>query len=310
MKSLVSPFYSILITFCLIFLSACGGGSGPEAVTPAANCTDSTSSFSNAAMLDLGKDGGSIDSGADISSDGLTLYFHSSRVGGSGALDVYKATRSSLDANWGNVTRLGSNINSTSVDTAPHISPDGLSLLFASDRSGGQGGHDIYISTRNSVSDVWGPATNIGSTINTQDRESGPSLSSNGLKLFFYSDRPSSLGGSDIYVSTRSTVSSPWTIPVNRVSLNSTDFEVSPDISADSLNMYFHSNRNGASIIQIYSASRTIADTPWSTPVELDYPVNTSSSEYAPSISTDECELYFSSTRPGSDNVSIWKTTR
>lgn len=310
MKSLVSPYYSKIIVLFSIALTACGG-SGSDSEPTTTSCVDSTSSFSNAVMLDLGKNSGAMDAGADISSDGLSLYFHSDRVGSNGAFDIYVATRSDINSSWSNVVQLGGNINTVSDDRAPNISTDGLTLLFVSDRAGGQGGEDIYSSTRNSVSEKWGTATNIGALINTQDNDSGPSLSADSLQLFHHSDRPSSLGLLDIYVSNRATVNSPWSVSSNLNTLNSTEYDVAPDISADNLKMYFHSTRNiDSTLHDIFRASRSVADSSWSTPIALDYPVNTSHIETGATIAADECELYFSSTRPGSDGRSIWRSTR
>ena len=51
---------------------------------------------------------------------------------------------------------LGATVNSTVIDEHPVISPSGLSLYFSSDRAGGLGGRDIYVSRRASVNAVWG----------------------------------------------------------------------------------------------------------------------------------------------------------
>jgi Tol biopolymer transport system component len=85
------------------------------------------------------------DSRPSIRHDGLELFLFSSRDGN---LDIYVATRKSIDAPWNTPVRLGPQINTSFREVNPHISADGLTLLFASDRTGTCGDLDIYMSTR------------------------------------------------------------------------------------------------------------------------------------------------------------------
>ena len=88
------------------------------------------------------------DSRPSIRHDGLELFLFSSRDGN---LDIYVATRETVDARWNTPVRLGPPINTAFREINPHISADGLTLLFSSDRPGACGGTgdlDIYMSTR------------------------------------------------------------------------------------------------------------------------------------------------------------------
>ena len=87
------------------------------------------------------------------------------------------------------------------MDRAPAISKDGLSLYFASNRIPANG-EDIYVSQRATRDDEWGPAVNLGPTINTSDDERVPAFSRDGHRLFFASNRLGGLGV-DIWVSRR-----------------------------------------------------------------------------------------------------------
>src|SRR5687767_8264800 len=78
---------------------------------------------------------------AQLSKDGLSLYFSSNRAGGQGGLDIYVAQRSSLDSPWGPATNVAA-LNSPQADFAPNVSIDGHLLFFASARAGGHGGPD------------------------------------------------------------------------------------------------------------------------------------------------------------------------
>ena len=88
------------------------------------------------------------DEGPSVTGDGLTIFYASAAPGGSGDLDLWKVTRPTLSSPWGTPVNLGSTINSSAVDTLPTPSPDGLSLYFASNRSGGYGGFDLWVTTR------------------------------------------------------------------------------------------------------------------------------------------------------------------
>src|SRR5205807_3028234 len=103
---------------------------------------------------------------------------------------------------WSAPVNLGSAINSTASDQGPAISPDGLSLYFTSNRTGGVGGFDMYVSQRARVDGPWGSAVNIG-PLNTTVDEGNPAFSLDGRFLFFQSKRPGGLGGIDIWVAQR-----------------------------------------------------------------------------------------------------------
>src|SRR5215203_1959458 len=106
---------------------------------------------------------------------------------------------------WSEPINLGPNVNSTSMDRGPAISKDGLSLYFASNRTDvGFGEEDIYVSQRETRDSEWGPAVNLGPSINTTASEMVPAFSRDGHLMFFASNRPEgSFGGVDIWVSRR-----------------------------------------------------------------------------------------------------------
>jgi hypothetical protein len=119
------------------------------------------------------------------------------------------------------------------------VSTDGLSLYFTSQRPGGYGGWDIWVSTRVTTSDPWSDPINLGSTVNSTYGETDPSISSDGLALFFESSRSGGSGDGDIWVTTRSTTDSEWGPPVNYPSLNSSDLDFEPAVSPDGSVLYF-----------------------------------------------------------------------
>jgi hypothetical protein len=143
------------------------------------------------------------DFAASISTDGLELYFTSSRPGGSGAADIWMTKRARVSDAWGTPINLGPTLNSSTDDVSACISPDGLLLFFASRRSGGYGSGfglcDIYVARRLTTKDPWGVPVNCGSVVNTPSVEWMVRISADGSMLYFHSGRPGGLGAFDIW---------------------------------------------------------------------------------------------------------------
>lgn len=184
------------------------------------------------------------------SADGLELYFASDRSGGSRDLDIWVAKRNTKDGPWGAPVSLGPRVNTSGVaENGPSISGDGLELYFSeaiwsNARPGGFGGADIWVTMRKTKEDPWETPINLGSTVNSSDNELAPSISSNGLWLYFHSNRRPSSGDMDVWVSTRKSKDEPWPPPVNLgPTVNSSSGEWNPDISSDGATLYFGSGR-------------------------------------------------------------------
>lgn len=101
-----------------------------------------------------------------------------------------------IDGVWTTPTKLNEAINTNQYESHPSISPDGEFLLFVSDRKGGFGDLDIYVSRR-SRSGFWQPAENIGASINTSGKEISPAFGPDG-DIFFTSNAYPGMGGDDI----------------------------------------------------------------------------------------------------------------
>jgi len=105
--------------------------------------------------------------GSAVSPDGLELYFGSTRPGGSGKTDVYVSKRATPNDPWGAPVNLGPAVNSPGSDDVSSLSPDGLLMVFGSDRPGGFGSEeDGYMTRRASRSAPWQPAVNLGPVVN------------------------------------------------------------------------------------------------------------------------------------------------
>ncbi len=223
------------------------------------------------------------------------------------------------DFTFGTPTNLGPPVNTSSSDQGPNISADGLELYFCSGRPGGSSNRDLWVATRPTASDPWGEPVNLGPTVNSSAGEWAPSISADGLELFFLSGPGrGGYGSYDLWVTTRATKEDDWGNPVNLGStVNSSSWDGDPDISADGLSLYFGSMRpGGVGRLDIWVTTRATTDDPWGTPVNLGPTVNSSAADYCPEISADGRTLFFSDYdngpfRPGGyGSADIWVTTR
>jgi hypothetical protein len=83
------------------------------------------------------------------------------------------------------------------------IRTDGLELIFTSDRPGGLGGLDLWLSTRDTTRDLWTEPINLGPPVNGALNERSPALSTDGKTLFFSSNRPGGCGLGNLWRATR-----------------------------------------------------------------------------------------------------------
>jgi hypothetical protein len=145
-----------------------------------------------------------------LTNNGKTLFIYFDIIEYFG--DIYMAHN-----NGGKFTRnfkLGDAINSPSIESSASMSADGNTLLFSSDREGGMGGQDLYLS-RKLPDGSWGRAQNLGDIINTTQDEEFPQLSVDGLTLHFSSKGHPGMGGADIFMSDWNAELNVWSTPVN-----------------------------------------------------------------------------------------------
>jgi len=127
-----------------------------------------------------------LDDYPEVSADGLELYFESSRPGGYGGFDIWVSSRATTSDPWSEPINLGPNVNSGSIDGCPSISSDGLMLFLCSNRPGGYGDFDIWVTTRPTTDAEWGPPVNYPS-LNRSLQDFDPAISPDGSVLYFES---------------------------------------------------------------------------------------------------------------------------
>ena len=134
-----------------------------------------------------------------LSPDGRYLFFAGcGRNDGWGSCDIYASIRKGEQ--WGRVFNLGKPVNTMYWESQPCMSSDGKTLYFASNRPGGFGGSDIWMSEISELG-TWSEPVNLGSNINTPGDENSPFLHPDGKTLYFSSDGHPGLGGLDLYLS-------------------------------------------------------------------------------------------------------------
>jgi outer membrane protein OmpA-like peptidoglycan-associated protein len=147
-----------------------------------------------------------------LSPDGQLLFFAAcSRPDGYGSCDLYYSTRQ--NNSWSEPKNLGSTVNSPSWESQPSFSPDGRTLYFVSNRSGGFGKSDIWI-TRLQDDGSWSAPENAGDKLNTAEDERSPFIHPDGATLYFSSKGWPGMGEGDIFVS-RLDGNGNWSSPEN-----------------------------------------------------------------------------------------------
>ncbi len=248
------------------------------------------------------------------SADGLSLYLTSTRQDSLGGEDLWVSQRASRDDPWDTPRNLGAAINTEFNERSPALSLNGHLLFFATDRPGGSGGFDIWISWRADTSDdlAWEAPVNLGTGINSSATDAGPAFLGHAgsgrpgewitvaaiPQLFMASNRSGGAGGLDIYVAT---VPGGWFGPPRLVAeLNSPQADLTPAISGSGLELVLASDRPGTVGGQdLWVATRKALHRPWSAPQNLGAAVNSTSLENFPALSADGASLYFTSSRSG-----------
>lgn len=247
-----------------------------------------------------------------VSRDGLELYFAYSAPGE--CRDLWVARRSTTQEPWGTPVPLDPPVNSATWAGGVCISADGLELYFAdgytlhwnlagcSAAPGGYGGGDLWVSRRAKKTDPWGKPQNLGPTVNTARWEDHPSLSSDGLSLYFASDR-AAFPYSALWVTTRPDKNSAWGPPVMLGAPIKAESESDPFISPDGLSLYFS---EGTSAPDIYVSRRATTTSPWGKPVPF-APVNSPRGEWHLSFSTQDSALYFTRANTLTAVFELWQ---
>ena len=184
--------------------------------------------------------------GCTISIDNKFLYFAMQRQEGGAQpnCDIYVSRNE--DDSWSEISKIGANVNHPIYwDSQPTLSADGNALYFASDRPGGYGGIDLYVTRKDPKTGVWGVPKNLGPKINTSGHEKTPFIHSDSETLYFSSDGLFGFGGMDIFY-VRKDEKGEWAEPENiGYPINTEADDVGFFVSTDSKTGYFFSYDEG-----------------------------------------------------------------
>jgi outer membrane protein OmpA-like peptidoglycan-associated protein/tetratricopeptide (TPR) repeat protein len=178
----------------------------------------------------------------NISQDGEWLIFAGYNFrGGYGDFDLYISYYT--PTGWSEPENLGRNINTESWESAPSLSPDKRALYFSSNRPGGYGNTDLYVSYRQ-PNGRWSPAVNMGASINTAGKEQAPFIHADNATLYFTSDGLQGYGGNDIFMC-RKGPNNQWSVPENLgFPINTIEDEGSLFVAADGKTAFYASDRS------------------------------------------------------------------
>lgn len=220
---------------------------------------------------------------------------------------------------WSTPINLGSAVNTASTDAGPALSKDGLSLYFNSNRAGGFGDNDIWVSRRASVDALWSPAQNLGPAVNSSALEAVPALSRDGHWLFFNSNRTGGYGNIDLWASYRADTHDDfaWETPINLgAGVNSPDFEAGASFFENDEGgpptLFFGSTRPGAfGSFDIYQ-SALMSDGMFGA-ASLVAELSSQNNDQRPSVRFDGLEVFLQSDRVDLGSVGgtdVWVSTR
>jgi len=189
------------------------------------------------------------DSNLGLSKDGIKLFVYNSDVNNG---DIFESTLKA-DGSWSEPRRLHEPVNSEYNENGASLSEDGSHLFFSSDRPGGSGSHDIYVSERNS-SGGWKRPHNLGPIINTEFNEEDPFIGFDNKTLYFSSQGGRGMGGHDIFKSDYDSLSGSWGIPQNLgFPINTPDEDVHFSPTKDGFRAYYATTRDdGLGFTDIY----------------------------------------------------------
>jgi hypothetical protein len=296
---------------------------------------DSTSNYTIENLGPLINTSG-VDYAPCITPDGKVLYYVSDKIGslkdqkGVISHDIWYAVKDSINGDLFIKTEnldtinipYNQGVNSNLNEGACSFSNLYNSIFFsACDRYDGLGSCDIYYVTFEN--NKWSKAINLGPAINSKYWDSQPSITLNGLRIYFLSNRPgpNSNGGNggnnfDIWYSDLDTTRNVWGKAKNLIEINTSGKEYSPFIAPNGKTLYFASdsyspNYGGLDFYKVVYDSLT---NKWSEPENLGLPINTDEDEMFLSIPSSGDVIYFSSRRddiPGRvGNLDIYRAFR
>ncbi|WP_353720783.1 OmpA family protein [Dyadobacter sp. 676] len=194
-----------------------------------------------------------------VSADGRTLVFTAcNRPDGYGSCDLYISHKEGKE--WSQPVNLGQEVNSREWESQPSLSADGHTLYFASDRKGGVGKRDIWVTGLDDKKQ-WTAPRNLGPAINTPDDENAPFIHANGRTLFYSSNGLPGMGGFDIFITQK--IDTAWAPATNiGYPINTVSDQVGLFIASNGENAYYTDDNtekgNGRSLLYTFRVPESL----------------------------------------------------
>jgi hypothetical protein len=204
-------------------------------------------------------------------------------------------------------------LNSASSDTGPHLSIDGLTIHFSSNRPGPAANYEIFSATRTGPGAPWSAPVQeaaLGDPTTTDDQ---PFLDASGTEIYFGSLRAGGAGGFDLMVATRAGIGAPWGAPAFLTAVNSSGSESAPSLTADGLELYMLTTGWGAPFAPnnaIFRATRASTAAPFGTPAAVTelLPASSTSSHRDCEVAADGLSIVY--TQSISGRLQVLQATR
>jgi hypothetical protein len=299
------------VCFGILALAACHDPSGPAARTgsPLVGSPAVANAFANSEWSEPVNIGAPVNSPANetnaaFSPDELAIYFTSNRPGTLGLTDIWVAERACLDCPWQAPVNLAA-LNTLGSEAGPRLSNDGHLLFFQSDKPGGQGSFDIYVTRRSNTHDnfSWGEPTALGLGVNTAEVEQAavylPSAEEGQGSLYF--NRGPALAQGDIYYAavTRDGETLGDAVFVAELT-DAAAFDQHVTLRKDAHEVFIASTRaGGLGGFDIWTSTRQNVNDPWSPIQNAGLPLSTTFNDMQPSLTSDSRTMLFTSNRPG-----------
>jgi hypothetical protein len=238
------------------------------------------------------------DQGPSLTADLRELYFYSNRSCPS-CYDLFVTTRATVTDPWGTPAEI-MELTAAGFDMSPEVAPDGLTLWYSSERESPAGGADIWVTTRPNRTSPWNPPMRE-LNLSTAGYDTDPGLSEDGLTMTLTSDGSGAAFG-DIWISKRTSIGAPWSVPVPVAELNTAVLESAGSLRNSGNTMFF---AREVTKFDIYVSTR---DGAAFGPGVVLANVNSSQLDFDAWVSQDMRTLFFASDRTG--NMEIFEATR
>ena len=238
-----------------------------------------------------------------MSSDGLSAYFHSDRLGNGvrflGGYDLFIARRRNLGEAFANPTRIDELSIPAQGELSPSLERDELTLYFDSYRPT----RHLWRARRPNLASAWQDTQELTLLRSPENEDFDPYVTRDGSQLYFTSSRPTGTGrpGFNLFVASMKSGEPQAFEQVQGVNSDLHERHAVP--SSDGLRLFFSRNSpQSVDTTDVYVAQRNSLDAAFTevTPVSE---LNTSRSEFPTWLSHDGCQLYFTSDRDGTDDL-------